>query len=827
LFERDGYVERQKASSTDLAASLLSSPNGRLLMTVKKGHRILGRESFPCRHTWLPKAVRGLRESPKSRLAAFFFSVLIAFNLCAQTPPSDSNMDAFVSDLLGRMTLEEKIGQLNLLSTGFDMTGPVASKDVEKSVRSGLAGGVFNLYTPARVRKLQELAVGQSRLHIPLLFGYDVIHGHKTIFPIPLALACTWNMELIEKSALVAANEASADGINWTFSPMVDIARDPKWGRIAEGAGEDPYLGGLIARAMVRGYQGDDLTRSNAVLACVKHFALYGAVEAGREYNTTDMSRIRMYEDYLPPYKAAVAAGAGSVMSSFNEVDGVPATGNPWLMTDLLRKQWGFKGFVVTDYTAINEMTEHGTGDVKYNAGVALNAGIDMDMVSEAYLKYLKKLVAEKAVTEAMIQTACKRVLEAKYKLGLFSDPDHGCSEQRAEREILTPENRKFARELARRSFVLLKNAKETLPMKRSGVIALIGPLADSRRDLLGSWSAAGDWKLAVNLLDGLKNAAGPELTILQARGANLLDDPELLETLNASGAAIVPDGRPPQEMINEAVAVTNKADVIVAALGESFAMSGEAASRSQIGLPDNQEELLKALEKTGKPLVLVLMNGRPLTLPWEAAHCSAILETWFGGMEAGNAVADVLFGHYNPSGRLTTTFPRNTGQIPLYYNHKNTGRPYAGDPRTKYVSRYLDVPNSPLFPFGFGLSYTTFSYGEVRLSKRSVKGDGPLVAAVHVVNTGNRAGEETVQLYITDPVASVTRSVEDLRGFEKINLQPGEGRDVSFKITPEDLKFYNSDLACDWEPGDFVIRIGPDSSQLNSATVHWSKDDR
>jgi beta-glucosidase len=733
-------------------------------------------------------------------------------------------MEAFVSGLLGKMTLEEKIGQLNLLSTGFDLTGPVASKNVEESVRHGTAGGVFNLYTPARVRNLQELAVGQSRLHIPLLFGYDVIHGHKTIFPIPLGLSCTWNPELIEKSARVAANEASADGVNWTFSPMVDIARDPRWGRIAEGAGEDPYLGGLIARAMVHGYQGDDLTRSDAVLACVKHFALYGAVEAGRDYNPADMSRLTMYQYYLPPYQAAVAEGAGSVMMSFNEVDGVPATGNKWLITDLLRRQWGFKGFVVSDYTAIKEMTQHGMGTEDHGAELALKAGIDMDMVSEAYLNYLKKLVAEKSVTEAMIQTACQRVLEAKYKLGLFSDPCRGCSEERAKQEILTTENRNFAREIAERSFVLLKNAHGILPLKRSGVIALIGPLTDSRRDVLGSWSAAGDWKLAVNVLDGIKQAAGPALSILQARGANLIDDPELLATLNASGAAIVRDSRSPQAMIDEAVATANKADVIVATLGESFAMSGEAASRSEIGLPDNQEELLKALERTGKPIVLVLMNGRPLTLTWEAAHCGAILETWFGGIEAGHAVAEVLFGDYNPSGRLTATFPRNVGQIPLYYNHKNTGRPYGGDPRVKYVSRYLDVPNSPLFPFGFGLSYTTFSYSDVRLSQSALKEDEALVATVDVSNTGQRAGEETVQLYITDPVASVTRSVEDLRGFQKITLQPGQHRAVSFRITPQDLKFYNSDLVYDWEPGDFIIRIGPDSSQLNSATVHWTK---
>jgi beta-glucosidase len=532
-----------------------------------------------------------------------------------------------------------------------------------------------------------------------------------------------------------------------------------------------------------------------------------------------------MFQYYLPPYESAVEAGVGSVMTSLIEVDGLPAVGNRWLVTDLLRKRWGFKGLVVDDYDAVNEMTAHGMGGAERCAGLALKAGLDMDMVSEAYFKYLKKLLAEKAVTEAMIEAACKRVLEAKYKLGLFSDPYRGCGEQRAEREILTPENRRFARDVAERSFVLLKNAHGILPLKRSGVIALIGPLADSRRDLIGSWSAAGDGKLAVSVLDGLKNAAGPEASILQARGANLVDEPALMDLINTSGAGIIPDKRSPQQMIDEAVATASKADVIVAVLGESFAMTGEAASRSEIGLPDNQEELLKALAKTGKPIVLILMNGRPLTLTWEAAHCDAILETWFGGIEAGHAVADVLFGDFNPSGRLTATFPRNVGQIPIYYNHKNTGRPYNGDPREKFVSRYLDVPNTPLFPFGFGLSYTTFSYSAVKLDHRSLKGDQTLVARVEVSNTGPRAGEETVQLYITQLAASVTRSVEDLRGFQKINLQPGHHGEVNFNITPRDLKFYNSNLEYDWEPGDFIIRIGPDSSRLNSATVHWNKE--
>ncbi len=744
--------------------------------------------------------------------------------LYAQTSASDTKMSAFINDLMNRMTLEEKIGQLNLLSVGFDVTGPQLSKDAETEIRQGLAGGVFNTYTPVAVQKLQSLAVSKSRLGIPLLFGYDVIHGHKTIFPIPLGLSCTWNPDLIKRSARIAAEEATADGLSWTFSPMVDIARDPRWGRIAEGAGEDPYLGAQIASAMVRGYQGGDLSRSNSLMACVKHFALYGAAEAGRDYNTVDMSRLKMYQYYLPPYRAAVEAGVGSVMTAFNEINGVPATANHWLLTDLLRRQWGFQGFVVSDYTAVSEMTAHGMGDLRKDAELALKAGMDMDMVSETYLKYLPGLVEDGEIPETMINQACRRILEAKYKLGLFADPYRGCTEERAHTEILTPENLKAAREFAEQSFVLLKNNRQILPLKKSGVIALVGPLADDQRNVLGSWHAAGNWRQAISVQTGISNVAGSAVTILHAKGANLIDDPALRATLKAFGEDIPVDPRSPQEMIAEAVAVSARADVVVAVLGESSGMSGEAASRSSIGLPESQERLLQALVKTGKPLVLVLMNGRPLTLTWEAEHCGAILETWFGGTEAGNAVADVLFGDYNPSGKLTATFPRNVGQIPIYYNHKNTGRPYKGDPDYKYVSRYLDVPNDPLFSFGYGLSYTTFSYGDIKLNKTSLVGDETLLASVSVTNTGERAGEETVQLYLTQPVASVTRSVEDLRGFQKIRLQPGESKEVTFRITPEDLKFYNSKLKYDWEPGDFIIRIGGGSSQLKLATVHWSE---
>ena len=764
----------------------------------------------------------------KTRQLLVLTGLLMSGCLHAEPPGGDVKINAFLDDLMGRMTLEEKIGQLTLLSMGFNTNGPLLNPESEAQIQHGSVGGVFGVYTPVAARKLQSLAVNKSRLGIPLLLGFDVIHGHRTIFPIPLGLSCTWNPEAIAASARIAATEATADGLNWTFSPMVDICRDPRWGRIAEGAGEDPFLGAQMARAMVHGYQGDDLSRSNDLMACVKHFGLYGAAEAGRDYNTVDMSPVKMFQYYLPPYRAAVEAGVGSVMSSFNEINGVPATGNRWLLTDVLRKQWGFQGFVVSDYMAVPEMTEHGMGDLSEDARLALTAGLDMDMASgashETYRSCLPELVAQGKISEATINEACRRILEAKYRLGLFADPYRGCTEERARTAMLTPENRSFARKLAEQSFVLLKNDRQILPLKKTGVLALVGPLADDQTNLLGSWRGAGDWHQAVSVLAGISNVAGPAVKVLHARGANLIDDPALRATLRAFGEYVPVDTRSPQKMIKEAVRAADRADVVVAVLGESSGMSGEAASRSHLGLPDSQENLLRALVKTGKPVVLVLMNGRPLTLTWEAEHCGAILETWFGGTEAGNAIADVLFGDYNPSGKLTSTFPRDVGQIPIYYNHKNTGRPYAGDPKYKFVSRYLDVPNDPLYPFGYGLSYATFSYGDVVLNKTNLTGDETLLASVPVTNTGARAGEETVQLYLSQPVASLTRSVEDLRGFQKVRLQPGETKKVTFRITPEDLKYYNSKLEYDWEPGQFIIRIGGSSSQLKSASLNWTR---
>ena len=760
------------------------------------------------------------------KLLRFLLPVLVisAAPFPVEALTRDSKMTAFIDDLMSRMSLDEKIGQLNLVSVGIDTTGPVLSRDVNEKIKQGRVGGVFNTYTPAAVTQLQNLAVQNSRLHIPLLFGYDVIHGHKTIFPIPLGVSCTWDLKRIENSARVAATEASADGLNWTFSPMVDIARDPRWGRILEGSGEDPWYGSKVAEAMVKGYQGEDLKAPDTVLACVKHFALYGGVEGGRDYNTVDMSRIRMFQDFMLPYKAAIDAGAGSVMTSFNEVDAIPASANRWLLTDLLRGQWGFDGIVVTDYTAINEMSQHGLGDLKTVSALALKAGVDMDMVGEGFLTYLKTLLSEGKVTPAAIDVASRRILETKYRLGLFDHPFRDISEERAAKNILTPEHRNAARDLAEHSFVLLRNSENTLPLKKKGTLALIGPLAMDQRDVIGSWSAAGDWKQAVSVGKGIENVAGKQVKVLYAKGANITDDPLLLKQLNAHGGEIELDPRPKAALIQEAVKTAARADVVVAVLGESQGMSGEAASRSDIGLPENQKTLLKALVKTGKPVVLVLMNGRPLTLSWENEHVPAILETWFAGIEAGNAIADVLFGNFNPSGKLTATFPRSVGQIPVYYNHKNTGRPYAGDFLDKYKSRYLDIPNDPLYPFGFGLSYTSFEYGQIHLNKTRLSGNETLEATVSVTNTGKYPGEEVVQLYLTQPVASVTRAVRELKNFEKVGLKPGEKKTVSFAITRKDMKFYNSALEYIWEPGEFIISIGPNSSDTKSATVSWNE---
>lgn len=733
-------------------------------------------------------------------------------------------MDIFVTELMNRMTLEEKIGQLNLVSPGgYTPTGAVVSQNVEEKIRKGEVGGIFGLYSPATVRPAQEMAVEESRLGIPLMFGLDVIHGHKTIFPIPLGLSCTWDMALIERSARLAAQEATADGLQWVFSPMVDISRDARWGRIAEGAGEDPWLGARIAEAMVRGFQGDDLAAGNTAMACVKHFALYGGAEAGRDYNTVDISRISMYNYYLYPYKAAIDAGAGSLMTSFNVVDGVPASGNRWLLTELLREEWGFHGLVITDYTSVKEMIPHGLGDLQQVSALALQAGVDMDMISEGYLTTLKKSLEEGKVSLDQIDRACRNVLEAKYKLGLFDDPYRYLDDARPAAEIMTAEHRSFAREAAARSMVLLKNAEGLLPLKKSGTLALVGPLADHQADMLGTWVIAGDAKQAVTVRMGLEEAlAGSAMNMIYAKGANVTDDPYQVRQLSGFLGGVEVDQRSPEQLRAEAVAAARRSDVVVAVLGESLGMSGEAASRSDIGIPASQRLLLEALVATGKPVVLVLVSGRPLTLLWENDHVEAMLMAWAPGTEAGRAIADVLFGIYNPAGKLTATFPRTVGQIPLYYNHLPTGRPPQADP--KFASKYLDIPNEPLFPFGYGLSYTSFVYGDVEVSDSSLRGDEQLKVGVMVSNSGSLPGEEVVQLYLSDPVASISRPVKELKGFQKIMLQPGEKKMVEFVIRNEDLKFFNSNLQYDWESGEFVVHVGTNSAEVKSANVVWEK---
>jgi beta-glucosidase len=737
----------------------------------------------------------------------------------------DQKMNSFISDLMKKMTVEEKIGQLNLTTAGGFVTGSAVNDKMHEKLQKGQIGGMLNGFSVASMKASQDVAVKESPSHIPILFGMDVIHGYKTIFPIPLAMSCMWDLELTEKSARIAAQEATANGIAWTYSPMVDIARDPRWGRISEGAGEDPWLGSQIAKALVKGYQGSDLSLNNTMMACVKHFALYGAAEAGRDYNTVDMSRVTMYNDYLPPYKAAFDAGAGSAMTSFNVVDAVPATGNHWLLTELLRDQWGFKGFVVTDYTATNEMINHGLGDLQTVSALALKAGTDMDMVGEGFLTTLKKSLDEGRITVADIDLACRRVLEAKYKLGLFDDPYRYFNEERSKTEVMTPANLKAARDIASRSMVLLKNEKQVLPLKKSGTIAVIGPLGNSKGDMLGTWAMGGDQKSISTIVDGLKTIGGSSVNVIYAKGSEFSDNPKLSKTSNPLGmSSQEATGKSPtsDQLLKEALATASKADVVVAALGEPSAWSGEASSMANIGLQKVQQDLLKALVATGKPVVLVLINGRPMTLGWEHENVSAILEAWAGGTEAGNAVATVLFGDYNPSGKLTTTFPVSVGQIPLYYNHKSTGRPM--DEKNKFTSKYLDISNEPLFPFGFGLSYTAFSYGDIKLNKTELKGNERLTVNFTLANTGKYSGEEVVQLYIQDPVASISRPVKELKNFIKVKLQPNEMEDISFVVTTDDLKFYNSDLKYDWESGEFIIYVGTNSRDVKSAKVNWVK---
>lgn len=733
-----------------------------------------------------------------------------------------TKMETFISKLMKEMTLEEKVGQLNLPSEGDIITGLGTNDNITAKIKKGQVGGMFNIKGVEKIREIQRVAVEESRMKIPLLFGMDVIHGYETVFPIPLGLACSWDIAGIEKTAQIAAKEASADGISWTFSPMVDIARDPRWGRVSEGSGEDPFLGGQIAKAMVRGYQGTDnsFSSNTNIMACVKHFALYGAGEAGRDYNTVDMSRIRMYNEYFYPYKAAVDQGVGSVMASFNVIDDVPSHANKWLLTDVLRTQWGFKGFTVADYGGIGELITHGLGDHQTVSALALKAGLDMDMVSEGYTNTLLKSLAEGKITEEQINQACRRMLEAKYKLGLFDNPYKYLDKTRAKKDIYTKENRDYARKIAAESFVLLKNENNVLPLDKKKTIAVIGPLASTKSNMVGTWSVAAKLDKPLTLIEGLQEAAGSNATILYAKGSNLMSTPQLQKEATMFGRDIQWDDRTEDQLTKEALDIAEKADVIIAAMGEASEMSGESSSRTDIGIPDVQKRVLKKLVATGKPVVLVLFAGRPMTLVWENENVPAILNVWFGGSEAAQAIADVVYGQVNPSGKLVSTFPRSVAQVPVYYNHLNTGRPASDKAFEKFRSNYMDEKNAPLYPFGYGLSYTQFQYSSITLDKKVMDKSSRITATVTVTNTGKLDGAETVQLYIRDLVASISRPVKELKGFEKIWLKAGESKTVSFTIDNELLKFYHSDLTYDSEPGDFEIMIGTNSDDVKKETI-------
>lgn len=746
--------------------------------------------------------------------------VMLAMGVCtamAQQNGEDAKMCKFIDNLMNKMTLQEKLGQLNLPVTGEIVTGQAKSSDVAGKIKRGEVGGLFNLKGVKNIREVQKIAVEQSRLKIPLLFGMDVIHGYETVFPIPFSLSCSWDMDAIKQSAQIAAQEASADGINWTFSPMLDVCRDPRWGRMSEGNGEDPYLGSCIAKAMVEGYQGNDLSASNTVMACVKHFALYGGAEAGRDYNTVDMSRWRMFNYYMPPYKAAVDAGALSVMTSFNVVDGIPASGNKWLLTDVLRKMWGFKGMVVTDYTAIEEMIAHGMGNLQQVSAMALNAGTDMDMVSDGFVGTIEKSIKEGKVSEETVNMACRRILEAKYKLGLFDDPYRYCSEKRAKKEIFTPEHKAIARKITAETFVLLKNEGNLLPLQKKGKIALVGPLADTRSNMSGTWSVAARLNDNKTVLQAFKEAVGNKAEVLYAKGSNLLYDAKREADATMFGREMR-DQRSAEEMLKEAIAVAEQADVIVAAVGESSEMSGECSSRTNLEMPDAQKDLLIALKKLGKPIVLVNFSGRTTVMTWEKENFPAILNVWFGGCESADAICDVLFGEEVPSGKLTATMPKSVGQIPLFYNHLNTGRPLEeGKWFMKFRSNYLDIDNEPLYPFGYGLSYTTFRYGKPSLSSSTLTENSKIQVSVDITNTGDYDADEIAQLYIRDLVGSVSRPVKELKGFERISLKKGETKTVTFTLTPDDLKFYNQELEYKYEPGEFEVMVGPNSKNVQT----------
>ena len=762
--------------------------------------------------------MRNLMLSLSVVLTTAFVPAVAAGKAKAKAKPI-APMNEYVTDLMSRMTLQEKIGQLNLMVAGDITTGGAMDTQVGGDIANGNMGGVFNIKGFDKIKALQEIAVTKSRLGIPLLVGMDVIHGYETMFPIPLALSCSWNLDAIKQSAAVAAKEASADGINWTYSPMVDVALDARWGRVSEGSGEDPYLGARIAEAMVQGYQGTNYSNKDNIMACLKHFALYGAVESGLEYNTTDMSRLRMYNQYFAPYEAAVKAGVGSVMSSFNLVDYVPATANRWLLTDVLRNDWKFDGFVVTDYGSIAEIIQHGTAaNLKEASAQALNAGTDMDMCSNGFVATLAQSVAEGKVSEATINEACRRVLEAKYKLGLFANPYKYCDAKRHKTEVFTNESRQTARDIAAQTFVLLKNDHQLLPLKKEGSVALIGPLADTRNNMAGTWSVAQTPDRYATLRESMAKALEGKAKLLYAQGCNVWYD----EQLQKNGELGKTIARGDDAALKaEALNIAQQADVIVCAMGETADMSGECATRTSLEMPDAQHALLEELVKLGKPVVLLNFAGRPTVLSWETKHVPAIMNVWFGGSEAADAICDVLFGDKVPVGRLTMSMPKTTGQAPLYYNHLNTGRPVADNASfAKFASNALDVSNGALYPFGYGLSYTTFSYSDVTLSANEMAKNGSVTATVTVTNTGKRDADEVVQLYVHDLVASIARPVKELKGFERIHLAAGESKTVTFTIGADQLSFYNADLKKVVEPGDFDIMVGSNSRDVKKARL-------
>ena len=735
-----------------------------------------------------------------------FLSLVLAglgINISAQ-----KSIDQKVTELMAKMTLEEKIGQLNQYNDDITATGPV-TKDADKAgqVRAGKLGSILNAIGVKNTKNWQDQAM-QSRLKIPLLFGQDVIHGFRTTFPIPLGETATWDMNLIEKSARIAATEASAYGIHWTFAPMVDIGRDPRWGRVMEGAGEDTYLGTLVGKARVKGFQGNGLGNKDAVMACAKHFAAYGAAVGGRDYNSVDMSLRQLHETYLPPFKAVSDIGVATFMNSFNDINGIPATGNKYLQRDLLKGAWNFQGFVVSDWGSIGEMIPHGFAkDNKDAALKAIIAGSDMDMESRSYINHLAELVKEGKVDIQLVDDAVRRILTKKYELGLFDDPYRFINEKREKEQANNPEHRKFAREIGAKSIVLLKNENQLLPLSpTTKKVAIIGPFAKATVENHGFWSIAfpDDSQRIVTQFDGIKAQLDKNSELLYAKGCNANDNDKSL--------------------FAEAVETAKKADVVIMTLGEGHAMSGEAKSRSNIHFSGVQEDLLKEIAKTGKPIILMINAGRPLVFDWASENIPTIVYTWWLGTEAGNSIADVLFGKINPGGKLPMTFPRTEGQIPIYYNHYNTGRPAKNNTDRNYVSAYIDLDNDPAYPFGFGLSYTTFQYSDVNVSATQLKGNQTLTASVTLTNSGNYDGEEVVQLYIRDLVGKVVRPVKELKGFQKIFLKKGESKTVSFNITPEDLKFYDDELNFDWESGEFDIMIGTNSAQVQTKRVNWEK---